>query len=226
MSKPKVDLPNNLTQDLADNLAHLLREANLSENDLAKAVGLPYNTVHRLILRTTSDPRMSTLKPIAEFFNVSIDALTGSKQFPLGSAGRITSPRSVPLLGWEILRDKKFLSNINRQTWHDWEAIAYAKQENLSADAFALESSKSMQPRFPEGSVFIVDPNVEAMDGDLILVRFKETGDISLRELAVDSPHWQLMPIVQGSSSLAYDKKAHDVIGIVVLTMIHTHNTV
>ncbi|MFA6301665.1 MAG: helix-turn-helix transcriptional regulator [Legionella sp.] len=61
--------------DLSQNLSRLMKENNVSESELSRALGLPYNTIHRLISGDTTDPRISTLKSIAAYFNVSLDAL-------------------------------------------------------------------------------------------------------------------------------------------------------
>ncbi len=44
-------------------------------------------------------------------------------------------------------------------------------------------------------------------DGDLILVKLKEEKDFTLRELLIDPPHWQLQPIVVGSSVLPFSEQ-------------------
>lgn len=62
-------------KDLSNNLSLLMKENNVSESDLARALSLPYNTIHRLISGHTTDPRVSTLKSIAAYFNVSLDCL-------------------------------------------------------------------------------------------------------------------------------------------------------
>jgi hypothetical protein len=44
---------------------------------------------------------------------------------------------------------------------------------------------------------------------------------LSLRELIIDPPKWQLLPIVSGSESLFFDEKKHSILGVVVLTILH-----
>lgn len=62
-------------KNLSNNLSSLMKENNISESDLARALNVPYNTIHRLITGHTTDPRVSTLKSIAAYFNVSLDCL-------------------------------------------------------------------------------------------------------------------------------------------------------
>ena len=82
-----------------------------------------------------------------------------------------------------------------------------------------------MQPRYPVGTTFIVSMETDPIDGDLVLVRFSQNNAISLRELVVDSPHWQLNPIISGSSRLLFDQSEHSIIGVVVLTLIQTRHS-
>lgn len=64
-----------LDENLSHSLSLLMKEHNISESELARALGLPYNTIHRLVSGHTTDPRLSTLKSIAAYFNVSLDFL-------------------------------------------------------------------------------------------------------------------------------------------------------
>lgn len=58
-----------------ENLSLLMNEYNITDSELARALKLPYNTIHRLVSGQTTDPRISTLKSIATYFNVSLDSL-------------------------------------------------------------------------------------------------------------------------------------------------------
>ena len=78
-----------------------------------------------------------------------------------------------------------------------------------------------MQPRFPFGTLFIIDQNESPRDGDVILIKMKLEKVLSLRELIIDSPKWQLQPIVSGSENLFFDATNHSIIGVVVLTVLH-----
>jgi len=76
-----------------------------------------------------------------------------------------------------------------------------------------------MQPRFPFGTTFIIKMD-NPIDGDLVLVRFKKDNSISLRELVIDSPNWQLNPIISGSKNILFNHLDHIIIGVVILMLI------
>jgi len=60
---------------LARNIVALMKKRRISDSDLAKAISLPYNTIKRITVGKTVDPKISTLLLIANFFDVSIDGL-------------------------------------------------------------------------------------------------------------------------------------------------------
>jgi transcriptional regulator with XRE-family HTH domain len=207
---------------IAKNLRMLLTEHCISENDVAQSLNIPVMTVRRLASGETSDPRISTLKLIADYFNISVDSLIGdnnSKSIALMSK---STPRFIPVLDWKIATSMNSLNDIDLTSWNDWHPLILGEQLSLSNDAFALESRPSMQPRFPFGTLFIIDPNEIPNDGDIVLIKMKTNRDLSLRELIIDSPRWQLQPVVAGSEMLFYDENHHHISGVVILTILHT----
>lgn len=190
----------------------------MSEYDLAKALNLPYNTINRIITGLTAAPRVSTLEQIAAYFGTSLDFFLGKNQENIHGADD-----NVPVLTWEFLAHPDFIKKIDRATWEKSIPAAQLLNNVESIDkVFAIESTKSMQPRFPNGTTFIVKFGESPKDGDLVLIRFKSDNSISLRELIIDSPNWQLNPIVLGSQPILFNHLDHAIIGVVVLTLIQT----
>ncbi len=178
-------------------------------------------TIRRLSSGETTDPRVSTLKLIADYFNISVDSLIEDNTSNAIALMRKTTPQFIPVLNWKIATTIKSVKEIDKKTWKEWHPIVLGEQTTLSNDAFALESRPSMQPRFPMGTLFIIDPNEVPSDGDIVLIKMKADGNLSLRELSIDIPRWQLQPIVLGSETLFYDEQQHHLMGIVILTLLH-----
>lgn len=208
---------------IAKNLRILLNEHSKSENDVAQALNIPVMTVRRLVSGETTDPRISTLKIIADYFNVSVDSLIDDNTSPI-SMGK-SMPKFVPVLDWKTTSTINSLENIDLRSWKNWHPVTLGNQLTLSNNAFALESRPSMQPRFPLGTIFIIDPCEAPNDGDIILIKMKNNGDLSLREIIIDSPRCQLQPIIAGSESLFYDDNDHHIVGVVILTILHSRKT-
>lgn len=206
-------------ENLSNNLSLLMKKNNVSESDLARSLGLPYNTIHRLVSGHTTDPRISTLKSIAAYFNVSLDTLLNPIESVTNPLKTNSNPKAVPIMSWEQISNNEFLSSINHQNWVNWLPIPLVSIDNLSLNAYAIESRPSMYPRFPTGTFFVIDPECKPIDGDLILIKIKKDGAVSLRELMIDPPTMKLLPIIQNSDSLNFLESEHEIIGVVVLSM-------
>ncbi len=208
-------------QNLAKNLRVLLKTNGLNANQLAQLLGIPMMTIRRLLLGETTDPRVSTLKLIADYFDVSIDSLIENGNFAANnsSLGK-ARPLFVPKLNWETVSKISSLSEINLATWKEWQSISLVDKEKISANAFALESRPSMFPRFAQGTRFIFDSAVVPQDGDIVLIKLKKNNELTLRELVIDPPEWQLHSVVAGSNILHYSESEHEIIGINILTML------
>ena len=207
---------------LQENLRTLLKENHLNANQLASILQVPAMTISRLLSGQTMDPRISTVKMITDYFNVSIDSLVDNpnytKHFKAGSAS--TKPLFVPLLDWDTLINIQSIHELDLNTWHEWQPIpAFVDNNDLSNDSFALITRPSMSPRYRLGTVLIIDPHITPIDGDIVLIKIKNTHELTLRELIVDSPDWQLRSIVQGSTNLKFSSEQHHIMGVNRLTM-------
>lgn len=207
-------------EKLANNLRNLIKSKKITEAALAKSLDLPLMTVRRIVLGETTDPRISTLKLIADYFEVSMDSLVNGEEKWTNYSDK-KKPRFVPILDWNIVSSLKNIKDIQLDTWSEWQPIALTDEMNISQHAFALESRPSMHPRYPMGTLLIFDPDETPNDGDVLLIKMINGNSLALRELIIDLPKWQLHSIVPGSENLFYDEKEHRVIGVVVLTMFY-----
>lgn len=205
---------------LAANLRLLLDARCLSEYEVAQALGMPVMTVRRLVSGETTDPRISTLKAIADYLNIGMNSLMeDNSSIPITLLNK-NIPQFFPVLDWQTIATIQSLHDIDLKAWKKWHPVAVTDQL-LGKSAFALESRPSMQPRFPAGSLFIIDPDEKPSDRDLVLIKIKSDGSLSLRELVIDSPKSQLQPIVSGSELLFYREAEHVLVGVVVFTILN-----
>lgn len=207
-------------QSIAKNLKALVDSCRVSEVEIARALNTSVLTIRRIISGETEDPRISTLKAIADYFNVSIDSLLDDNDKRSINAMIKNKPRVIPILGWKTIESSESIQDINLNDWNEWYPVV-SEQNYISASTFAIESRPSMQPKFPLGTLFIINPDETPMDSDIILIRMKQEKELSLRELIIDPPKWQLQPIVTGSETLFFDEKKHEILGVVVFTVLH-----
>ncbi len=209
--------------NLSANILGLMKKSSITESELAAALNIPYNTVKRLVTGVTTDPKLSTLQLIADYFKVGIDALLRNPDDTRGF-GVKTSPVSVPILSWETLNNPDFLDSLDFNQWTDWQPVALSLEDNISSNSYAIKSTKSMALRFPLGTVFIVEPNEKPIDGDLILIRLKDSGEVALKDLIIDPPAWHLQPILPNSDNIRFNEDLHEVIGVVILTIFNSRS--
>jgi transcriptional regulator with XRE-family HTH domain len=210
--------------NIAKYLRVLLDERKLSESDVAQAIGLPVMTVRRIISGETTDPRISTLKLIADFFNISIDFLLDDNLSRVpASFMKKNVPHLIPVIDWQTISNIGSINELQLLSWKNWQPITLTEQNSILSDlAFGIESKPSMQPRFPLGTLFIIDPKESPQDGDILLIKIKLSDELSLREVIIDVPKWQLQPIIQGSETFYYDEEKHKIVGVVILTMLNS----
>lgn len=170
---------------LGNNIKKLMgREGIVSETDLGNRVGLPQATINRLVAGDTKDPRISTLELLANYFKVSLNQLLGKD--PL-SDNHLSQDvfTSIPVISWhDAVKGNTYIKSLTPDTWDKWISVDTKEEEHC----FALCSKPSMEPRFPRNTLFIVNPDLKAQDGDLVVVYFErpDSDEATLRELGDD----------------------------------------
>lgn len=154
-------------------IRQLMKEAHVNEAELARQLDMPQSTINRLLLGHSADPRANTLKPIAEYFCVTIGQLLGIE--PLlekritGTTRSVnrTAWTSLPIIEWEDVLPFKF--NKNKYTPSNY-AKWLISERDLSSESFALKALSFMEPRFKRNSIIIVDPKSVINDGNFVVV--------------------------------------------------------
>lgn len=175
-------------------------------------------TIRRVISGETEDPRISTLSLIADYFKITLDSLCVENAMPINFT-KNKKTIFIPIFEWDKL-DGSLKGDTDLSTWKEWYPVINTSSLNLRHNSFAIESKRSMQPKFPLGSLIIINPDEPPSDNDIVLIRMLDTKEFSLRELLIDSPKWILLPTVKGSESLFYSKEKQCIIGVVVLTIL------
>ncbi|MDT3467912.1 LexA family transcriptional regulator [Stenotrophomonas maltophilia] len=66
---------NSYMNRLAENLRSLMDVESLSENQLSRNTGVPQPTIHRILSGRVADPRDGTVRPLADYFGVTVEQL-------------------------------------------------------------------------------------------------------------------------------------------------------
>jgi len=68
--------------DIKDVLAALMSQKKISQNYLAEVTGVPQPTIHRILIGGSKEPRNSTIKKLANYFEISTTQLLGDEPIP------------------------------------------------------------------------------------------------------------------------------------------------
>lgn len=88
---------------VAEILTMLMVRAGLSDNELADRTGIPQPTISRIKNGNSRDPRDSTLRPLAEYFRLSVSQLRGDVPLPTDKV-RVVANDQVVEVDEESLR--------------------------------------------------------------------------------------------------------------------------
>lgn len=178
---------------LISNLHHLMAQQDITEAELARQTAIPQPTLHKILSGKTNDPRISTLKAIADYFSLPLDDLYS--QNASIDKKPAAQGQSVPVISWEdCANSSNPTAGLTPTNWENWVIINHMNHENI----YALVSKPSMEPRFPKGTLLITDSTMMPNDGDLVIVKYPNTNAATLRELSIDGPNKLLLPFKQG----------------------------
>lgn len=162
---------------IAQILNRLMSDKKIRVTELARQVNLPQPTVHRIAAGVCEHPHLSSLKPLAEYFGISVEQLKGHDHIPW--LDRIAR---VPLITWKdaLAWPRKKEGTEQRE--------AVLTDAAVSATAYALKvADSSMDPVFPRNSTIIVDPERDYKDRSLVIVKMGAHPEAVFRQVRLDA---------------------------------------
>lgn len=171
---------------LSEVLKALLRHRKLTVSELSRHTGIVQPVIYRMTTGETDNPKLSSLLPIANYFNVNISQLIGEE--PLSHEGNADQQvKAIPLLNLANVQEYK------KVIPHETKNIMAM---GLSEFGFALVMpDTSMEPMFQRGSLLIFDPLNEPQDRSFVLVRLGAPATIVFRQLIIDVDQKYLKPL-------------------------------
>lgn len=169
----------------------LIKFGNISGAELAKRTGIPTSTINRILAGTVLDPRISTLKPLAEYFGISVDQLLGFTALPfeLSKNNALINPSKViPIFDFTTY----FYKETNPFRWFTW--VTNNSEED---NAFALSiNSEKFEPIFEKDTILIVEPKMlPPQQADFLLVIFEADNYLSIRRYHIEGKEHYFLPI-------------------------------
>lgn len=151
-------------------LSYLMEECAIEDIALSRKTGVPPATIARLRTYENTNPTIATLKPLANFFKITIGQLIGNE--PL-SPNRIEGysmdinivASIVPVLKWDQI--SYWLNNdkpeLKIKQWIPTE-------KNFSKKSFAIKLKNDYGLFLKKDSIVILDPEKQYKNGDFVLI--------------------------------------------------------
>lgn len=200
---------------LSSILKALMAEVRITESELARRTGVGQPVVHRIASGETDNPKVGTLSPIAKYFALSISQLVGDEPLPPNRLPGTFNPgvtgwQQLPLLSWEQALEWPHLTDFSKPTQ------SISTDLHMSEGSFALTvKDTTMEPRFPEGTVLLVDPGLQPTDRDYAIVHVDGYALPTFKQVLIDGSTTYLKPLNPDFKTIALDKK-HKFLGVMV----------
>ena len=193
-------------QTVKDALEMLLQLHRLTESELARQTKIPQPTIHRLLTGATPDPRISTLKPLAKYFQITLGQLAGDEHLPtniqISSTARFLI--KVPIIPWhQACEWRKVISDYIPSNWLYWVTLSHPASNN----SFALTiTNKNLPAPFKYNSVVIVDPEATPCDGDYVLIYRLSDQSTTIKKIVFEGNDRWLMPLTEKISATPFNE--------------------
>lgn len=176
---------------LSQTLKKLLYERDMKPIDLARKVDMPQPTIHRLVTGKSSRPYKSSLEPIADYFDISVEQLLGIEELEQSNNKQPPAKQTtnnLPLIPWEMLYDIESSKKTAKQS-----VIA---SHMISQQAFATTMpNSSMEPLFQQGATLIFDPSTQPSDRSYVLAKIGDNNVVTFRQILIDADYQYLKPL-------------------------------
>lgn len=141
-------------------LVQMMFRFNIDETRLSKHTGVSISNISRMKNDPTSNPTYATLKPIADYFGITISQLLGEQALVDGEIIQLPLLSTTEIMPW-LTEQHRHSDNDNVVT-----------NRNLSAKAFAFKiNQKTLTPIFSYDATVLCDAKEQYTDGDYVLVQ-------------------------------------------------------
>jgi len=151
---------------LNNTLEYLIKKWGININQLHKHTGIPLSTLKRLKLNKENNPTLASLAPIANYFSITLDQLTGREALPK-KGNRQTNGLTVPLIHW-----KDILTTPKNRNYLAFSSLLI-RDITLHESSFALLINGNNTNNFLAGSLLVIDPSLKGRNRDFIIVHKK-----------------------------------------------------
>jgi len=156
--------------ELGERIRFARERAHMAQPAVAKHFGISRQSVSKWE-SGESDPKRGRLAELADLFQVNVEWLLTGAGTP-DAGGHLSRRQAVPVIdkvaagSWSEVTDPYAPGAFERYVFPD---------RQLGKHAFALSvDGRSMEPDFTPGDVIIIDPDVQAEPGDLVVAKLED----------------------------------------------------
>lgn len=163
--------------------------------ELARRMGIKQPSLWAIENGETQEVKYSTVLKLSQATGKPPEFFTGIADQNTSDAVNFLG--RVPVISWVQAGKKNTVTDpFPPGAAEEWEETTVA----VSNGTFALRvrGDSMVAPDgtgFPEGAIIIVDPALEARNGDYVVVRFQDTDEATFKRLVVDGPMKLLKPL-------------------------------
>lgn len=184
---------------IKDTLKGLMERTSINQNELADRTRVPQPTINRILSGESKDPRHSTVKPLADFFGITVAQLRGDEPLPDLASIEVTAAQTGTLVPegasiavydspdeidpdsyvWIDRYDVLLSAGCGNVQWviNQKDPISFrarwfqAKRLNPNNCKALYVRGRSMEPKLEDWDTVLIDiSQVEVVDGDIYAV--------------------------------------------------------
>ena len=199
---------------ISANLKRLMDREKINASELGRNIKLAQPIIHRLLTGKNVNPKLATIRPIADYFDVTISQLIGEDLLILDDqAGERAAWKQVPVLSWG---DISPVVDGSRTVMISEQVSTDARVSDL-AYAVVIDTT-GLEPHFPKGAKVVVEPKRRPTDSDFLVVITTEGGEPHIRQVVSDGADSYLKSLNPALSKMNMIRLEHayKVLGVVV----------
>ena len=185
----------------------------MTAQQLADTIGISGTHVS-YIERGQRRPSFDILANIFNALGLSLDETLSDFGLRSGdiSAPDANLPRRIPVISW-----------VTAGLWHEvsdayepGDGDEWIKSDIKGDNVFALRiTGDSMEPEFSEGEIITINPHLEAVPGDFIVIK-NQSGEATFKQLKKYGENWVLHPLNPRYEDISINGENMQIIGKVV----------
>lgn len=176
------------------NLKKLLKKECISENELSKRIGVPQQIINRIITGINQNPKLSTITPIANYFNVPLQELISNVDFDIGNTSMANAPIKIPYVEFKDIEEY----DINHAISHSQKFITADLDQNKDYFATTMNDD-SMEPKFSKGTILVFEKEKVPFNGDFCLLKDDENHYV-FRQIMINSTNKKFIKCLNPTS--------------------------